>query len=120
MLQWIDLLTKIFNSSKEACKWLINYLCTSDSNSGGGGGGGAHLCYKLFFKCPNSSIRNMFQRMFLLVLNKLIRATDQQQENKEIVEKFIKFFLNLISTSTKTTTTTTIPCKKIKKVINKM
>jgi hypothetical protein len=40
MLQWIDLLTKIFNSSKEVCKCLINYLCTSDSNSGGG----AHLC----------------------------------------------------------------------------
>jgi hypothetical protein len=55
----------------------------------------------------------MFQRMFLLVLNKLIRATNQQ-ENKEIVEKFTKFFLNLISTSTKTTTkTTTIPCKKL-------
>jgi ubiquitin carboxyl-terminal hydrolase 34 len=82
MLQCIDLLTKIFNSSKEACKWLINYLCTSDSNSGGG----AHLCFKLFYKCPNSSICNMFQRMFLLVLNKLIRATDQQ-ENKEIVYK---------------------------------
>ena len=28
MLQWIDLLTRLFNSNKQACQWLITYLST--------------------------------------------------------------------------------------------
>ena len=31
MLQWIDLLTRLFNSNKQACQWLITYLSTEPS-----------------------------------------------------------------------------------------
>lgn len=99
MLQWIDLLTKLFNSSKEACKWLINYLAKDVS-----AGGGSQLCIKIFFKCPNSSIRNMFQRLFLHVINRLLKEDSDLVENKQLIEKFIQYFLNLIDLNSNPTT----------------
>ncbi len=103
MLQWIDLLTKLFNSNKQACQWLISFLSTEPEN-----GGGSQICVKLFFKCPNSSIRNMFQRLFLHVINRLLRDEDDKESshNKEIVEKFIHYFLSLIE-KTKSSSMTT-------------
>lgn len=84
IIQWIELLIKYFNASKQACLWFISNLCDEYESSG------FQWCSKIFFKCPNSALRHMFQRLFLVALNKVFK------EDKKLTEKFIKFFLDLI------------------------
>ena len=84
MVQWIELLLKLFSSSSEACKWFIEYLTSSNENC-------MQWCVKIFFKCPNSAIRQMFQRLLVHTIKLAIR------EDKVCIEKFIQKFLELIS-----------------------
>ena len=81
LLQWVELLNKQLNDKAEANEWFIAHLTEP--------GNGLRLLVKLFFKCPNSTVRQMFQR---LLLNSLLRI-----EQKHVVAKFIKFLLDLIA-----------------------
>ena len=81
MLQWIDLLVKHLNESREACSWLLDYMCAAGSSS----------CAKIFFKCPNSPVRHMIQRLVLVALTRVLN------EDRLCVTKFMHFYLELIS-----------------------
>ena len=80
MLQWIDLLVKQLNDSREACSWLLDYMCVAGSSS----------CAKIFFKCPNSPVRHMIQRLVLVALTRVLN------EDRQCVVRFIHFYLELI------------------------
>lgn len=86
IIHWVEMLTKYFNASSDACLWLINYLCDSPGDSNG-----FQWCTKVFFKCPNSALRHMCQTLFLVALNKVFK------KNQQLTEKFIQFFVGLIN-----------------------
>lgn len=81
MLQWVELLGKLFNSSLEASKWFLSTLAENP----------LPWLTKILIKCPNSSIRQAFQRS-LLNITSLVLKQDQ-----ELIEKFINKYLDLIS-----------------------
>ncbi|KAJ6218179.1 hypothetical protein RDWZM_009336 [Blomia tropicalis] len=57
---WIELLTKQFNNSLNACEWLINYLANCDWWS-----------IQILFKCSNQMVRQLFIRLCIHVIVKL-------------------------------------------------
>jgi ubiquitin carboxyl-terminal hydrolase 34 len=60
MLQWIELLTKYFNTNKTACLWFLNHMSSSS------------LWFsKVFLRCSNSTIRQMFQRLLIHVITRI-------------------------------------------------
>ena len=83
MVQWIELLLTLLSTNKEAPIWFIEYLSDNSQNA-------MQWCVKIFLKCPNSVIRQMFQRL-------LIHAVSlAYKEDKKCVENFIHGYLELI------------------------
>ena len=60
IVQWVELLTKQFDSSTSACAWLLNHMA-EDSN----------WPITIFLKCQVATIRQMFHRLCIHVIQKL-------------------------------------------------
>ncbi|XP_071450552.1 ubiquitin carboxyl-terminal hydrolase 34 [Hetaerina americana] len=60
MVQWVELLTKQFNSSQAACEWFLEHMATND-------------CWpvQVLVRCPNQMVRQMFHRLCIHVIQRL-------------------------------------------------
>ncbi|KAI0239771.1 Ubiquitin carboxyl-terminal hydrolase 34 [Lamellibrachia satsuma] len=110
MLQWIELLTKQFNSCHSACEWFLNTMAEDD-----------WWPQQILIKCPNQMVRQMFQRLLIHVINQLktthskwylypLSESDDFDEevvevaamgNKSCVTRFIKKMLAIIDHGSK-------------------
>ncbi|XP_021344453.1 ubiquitin carboxyl-terminal hydrolase 34-like, partial [Mizuhopecten yessoensis] len=63
MLQWIELLTKQFNTCPSACEWFLDHMAESD-----------WWPIQILIKCPNQMVRQMFQRLLIHVISQLRSA----------------------------------------------
>ncbi|XP_078316021.1 ubiquitin carboxyl-terminal hydrolase 34-like isoform X4 [Crassostrea virginica] len=102
MLQWIELLTKQFNSCPAACEWFLDHMAESD-----------WWPQQILIKCPNQMVRQMFQRLLIhvisqlkpahveLYLQPLIESDDGEIDiselgSKSCVTRFIKKMLSIL------------------------
>ncbi|VDH93225.1 ubiquitin carboxyl-terminal hydrolase 34 [Mytilus galloprovincialis] len=102
MLQWIELLTKQFNSCPGACEWFLDHMAESD-----------WWPQQILIKCPNQMVRQMFQRLLIHVITQLrsshedlylvplIEGEDGEIDvaelgSKSCVTRFIKKMLSII------------------------
>ncbi len=83
LINWNDLLMKLFGSSKKACKWFLTHLIVTNM----------YWCTKIFFKCPNIAMRHLFQRLLLNICINIFN------EECELIESFMKYFLLLLEKS---------------------
>ena len=60
IVQWVELLTKQFDSSTSACSWLLSHMA-EDNN----------WPVTIFLKCQVATIRQMFHRLCIHVIQKL-------------------------------------------------
>ena len=60
IVQWVELLTKQFDSSTAACSWFLNHMA-KDNN----------WPVTIFLKCHVNTIRQMFHRLCIHVIQKL-------------------------------------------------
>ncbi|KAL0270091.1 UNVERIFIED_CONTAM: hypothetical protein PYX00_007611 [Menopon gallinae] len=60
MVQWVELVTKQFVSSRAACEWFLGHMARSD-----------WWPVQILIKCPNQMIRQMFQRLCIHVIQQL-------------------------------------------------
>ncbi|KAL5008333.1 hypothetical protein ScPMuIL_013914 [Solemya velum] len=60
MLQWIEFLTKQFNSCQSACEWFLDHMAESD-----------WWPQQILIKCPNETVRQLFQRLVIHVITQL-------------------------------------------------
>jgi ubiquitin carboxyl-terminal hydrolase 34 len=88
MIQWIELMLTLLSSNKEASIWFVEHLTDSSQNA-------MQWCVKIFLKCPNSAIRQMFQRLLIHAI------TLAYKEDRKCVENFMETFLYLIDTKLK-------------------
>ena len=106
IVQWVELLTKQFDSSTLACSWLLNHMA-EDSN----------WPVTIFLKCQVATIRQMFHRLCIHVIQKLRpmekdryylpwnhkgphrypdKETLKRMGNVSPIAKFIRMLLNLL------------------------
>ncbi|ELU04220.1 hypothetical protein CAPTEDRAFT_219867 [Capitella teleta] len=105
MLQWIELLTKQFNACPAACQWFLDAMAKED-----------WWPQQILIKCPNQTVRQMFQRLVIHVINQLrpshsqwyiyplIDSSDEEEEevesipigSKSCVTRFIRKMLSII------------------------
>ena len=60
IVQWVELLTKQFDSSTSACAWLLNHMAEDST-----------WPVTIFLKCQVATIRQMFHRLCIHVIQKL-------------------------------------------------
>ncbi|KAL3873492.1 hypothetical protein ACJMK2_036602 [Sinanodonta woodiana] len=60
MVNWIEFLTKQFNSCQAACEWFLDHMAESD-----------WWPQQILIKCPNQMVRQMFQRLLIHVITRL-------------------------------------------------
>ncbi|EDV93130.1 ubiquitin carboxyl-terminal hydrolase puf [Drosophila grimshawi] len=63
MVPWVELLTKQFNASEEACEWFLSHMSVEP-----------FWPVQVLIQCPNQMVRQMFQRLVVHVIQRL-RAT---------------------------------------------
>ncbi|KAK3093520.1 hypothetical protein FSP39_016701 [Pinctada imbricata] len=102
MLQWIELLTKQFNSCPAACEWFLDHMAESD-----------WWPQQILIKCPNQMVRQMFQRLLIHVITQLrpahfdlylqpiVESEDGEIDvfelgSKSCVTRFIKKMLSIL------------------------
>ncbi|WAR19191.1 UBP34-like protein [Mya arenaria] len=102
MVQWIELLTKQFNSCQGACEWFLDHMAESD-----------WWPQQILIKCPNQITRQMFQRLLIHVINRLkpahielyLQPFEENEDgeidttqlgNKSCVTRFIKKMLSIL------------------------
>ncbi|XP_077867964.1 ubiquitin carboxyl-terminal hydrolase 34-like [Saccoglossus kowalevskii] len=103
MLQWIELMTKHFNTCSAACEWFLDFMARDD-------------CWpmQILIKCPNQIVRQMFQRLCVHVIQQLrdrhsplylhpmleddedVEIAAEEIENYSCVSRFIKRLLSII------------------------
>ena len=67
IVQWVELLTKKFDSSAAACRWFLDAMADD-----------SHWLVTIFLKCQVATIRQMFHRICIHVIQKL-RATEKDR-----------------------------------------
>ncbi|XP_065207082.1 ubiquitin carboxyl-terminal hydrolase puf isoform X2 [Planococcus citri] len=110
MVQWVELLTKQFNMSQNACEWFLQHMAVDN-----------WWPVQILIKCPNQMVRQMFQRLCIHVIQRLKSAhqalylkTDFCDENDDVtnidsekvgclscVTMFIRMLLSLLEHSAK-------------------
>ena len=60
IVQWVELLTKQFDSSMTACRWFLDKMAAD-----------ANWPVTIFLKCQVATIRQMFMRLCIHVIQKL-------------------------------------------------
>ncbi|XP_072159450.1 LOW QUALITY PROTEIN: ubiquitin carboxyl-terminal hydrolase 34 [Bemisia tabaci] len=64
MVQWVELLTKQFDTSSKACQWFLTYMSETK-----------WWPIQILIKCNNQMVRQMFQRLCIHVINRLKQST---------------------------------------------
>jgi ubiquitin carboxyl-terminal hydrolase 34 len=103
MVQWVELLTKQFNSSVAAGEWFLSHMASNE-----------WWPMQILIKCPNQMVRQMFHRLCIHVIQRL-RTTHTPLYNKpddteitgpadgrnignhSCVTRFIRMLLTLVS-----------------------
>ncbi|CAF1004126.1 unnamed protein product, partial [Didymodactylos carnosus] len=91
MLNWVEYLSKQFTASKPAAVWFLSHMTNDDT-----------WLIKVLVKCPNHTIRQMFERVLLDVLHKLRPSSDSQNDRSAdsstiVVQKFLRKYLSILS-----------------------
>ncbi|ALC45917.1 CG5794 [Drosophila busckii] len=81
MVPWVELLTKQFNASEEACEWFLSHMSVEP-----------YWPVHVLIQCPNQMVRQMFQRLVVHVIQRL-RAShvdqylgvETDEDNKELI-----------------------------------
>ncbi|XP_052835680.1 ubiquitin carboxyl-terminal hydrolase puf [Drosophila gunungcola] len=60
MVPWVELLTKQFNASQEACEWFLSHMSLEP-----------YWPVQVLIQCPNQMVRQMFQRLVIHVIQQL-------------------------------------------------
>ena len=60
MVLWVELLTKQFNASQEACEWFLTHMSIEP-----------WWPVQVLIQCPNQMVRQMFQRLVIHVIQRL-------------------------------------------------
>lgn len=60
MVLWVELLTKQFNASQEACEWFLGHMSQEP-----------WWPVQVLIQCPNQMVRQMFQRLVIHVIQRL-------------------------------------------------
>lgn len=60
MVLWVELLTKQFNASQEACEWFLSHMSAEP-----------WWPVQVLIQCPNQMVRQMFQRLVIHVIQRL-------------------------------------------------
>lgn len=101
MVLWVELLTKQFNASQEACEWFLQHMSQEP-----------WWPVQVLIQCPNQMVRQMFQRLVIHVIQRLRSAhyslylEQDNDENESIgdmscVTKFIKSMITLLENGAK-------------------
>jgi ubiquitin carboxyl-terminal hydrolase 34 len=103
MVLWVELLTKQFNASQEACEWFLQHMSQEP-----------WWPVQVLIQCPNQMVRQMFQRLVIHVIQRLRPlhfALYLQQESEDdepetigemsCVTKFIKSLILLLENGAK-------------------
>lgn len=100
MVQWVELLTKQFNTSQAACEWFLDHMALND-----------WWPVQILIKCPNQMVRQMFQRLCIHVIQQLRAShaslylkgeTDEEEQDSEkigcqsCVTQFVRMLLRLM------------------------
>lgn len=98
MVLWVELLTKQFNASQEACEWFLTHMSTEP-----------WWPVQVLIQCPNQMVRQMFQRLVIHVIQQLrpthfglylkAECDDDDKEtigNASCVTRFIKSLIILM------------------------
>ena len=67
IVQWVEQLTKQFDSSSSACRWFLDHMAEDN-----------HWLVTIFLKCQVATIRQMFHRLCIHVIQKL-RPTEKDR-----------------------------------------
>lgn len=60
MVLWVELLTKQFNASQDACEWFLRHMSLEP-----------WWPVQVLIQCPNQMVRQMFQRLVIHVIQRL-------------------------------------------------
>lgn len=110
MVLWVELLTKQFNASQEACEWFLGHMSQEP-----------WWPVQVLIQCPNQMVHQMFQRLVIHVIQRLRAAHsllyleresggDDEEEigsaeaiigEKSCVTKFIKSLIALMENGAK-------------------
>ena len=110
MVLWVELLTKQFNASQEACEWFLSHMSQEP-----------WWPVQVLIQCSNQMVRQMFQRLVIHVIQRLrsahsslyleakkASADEEEIENSEetigeksCVTKFIKSLIALMENGAK-------------------
>lgn len=103
MVLWVELLTKQFNASQEACEWFLQHMSQEP-----------WWPVQVLIQCPNQMVRQMFQRLVIHVIQRLRPlhfALYLQNETEEdgseaigemsCVTKFVKSLILLLENGAK-------------------
>ncbi|XP_055587463.1 ubiquitin carboxyl-terminal hydrolase puf [Uranotaenia lowii] len=98
MVLWVELLTKQFNASQEACEWFLSHMSAEP-----------WWPVQVLIQCPNQMVRQMFQRLVIHVIQRLrqnhcslylkVEPDDDDNEiigNVSCVTRFIKSLIMLM------------------------
>lgn len=98
MVLWVELLTKQFNGSQDACEWFLTHMSTEP-----------WWPVQVLIQCPNQMVRQMFQRLVIHVIQRLRSShstlylkQETDDEGKEVtgnsscVTRFIKSLILLL------------------------
>lgn len=72
MVLWVELLTKQFNASQEACEWFLTHMSQEP-----------WWPVQVLIQCPNQMVRQMFQRLVIHVIQRLRPAHSSLYLEKE-------------------------------------
>jgi len=103
MVLWVELLTKQFNASQEACEWFLHHMSQEP-----------YWPVQVLIQCPNQMVRQMFQRLVIHVIQRLRQShhtlymlKENDDDGKEMigekscVTKFIKSLILLMENGAK-------------------
>ncbi|XP_037949040.1 ubiquitin carboxyl-terminal hydrolase puf isoform X2 [Teleopsis dalmanni] len=89
MVSWVELLTKQFNASQEACEWFLTHMSIEP-----------WWPIQVLIQCPNQMVRSMFQRLVIHVIQRLSTKTDDEGKelmgNASCVTRFISSLILLM------------------------
>ncbi|XP_058454824.1 ubiquitin carboxyl-terminal hydrolase puf [Malaya genurostris] len=98
MVLWVELLTKQFNASQEACEWFLSHMSAEP-----------WWPVQVLIQCPNQMVRQMFQRLVIHVIQRLRQShsalylkVETDEDGNEIigniscVTRFIKSLIMLM------------------------
>ncbi|XP_075147597.1 ubiquitinyl hydrolase 1 puf [Haematobia irritans] len=81
MVPWVELLTKQFNASQEACEWFLTHMSMEP-----------WWPVQVLIQCPNQMVRQMFQRLVIHVIQRLRSThchlylkTESDIDDKEVI-----------------------------------